>query len=233
MLSLLAFLTAALIPASPACAAQRVLVGDVNGDGRPERVAVEHGRLVVRSRGKAYSTQLPAPTHGCYLTPLRLIDVDAAPGAQIAMQFPAGSNFTFIRIYAFFRFAPYVLSVPGGDFGYGLGSQVVGTIDCAGKTGLLDTIATRAGTGWDVDRRTLQISGLGLSIAKETTSRNAPPEPVPGAPAQATRELRAGSLANPLHSLRWPGPQGLLQGAGPDRGARAQERLLGGSRLVP
>ena len=155
-----AIVIAAVLAAVPACPThgpvRSSFVGDVDGDGRPDRVFVRTAPpgcgfhlVVVRRRGRALVAPLRWPVV------VALAPIDGRPGAEIVFTDHAGASMAFLGVCTVRRQA--LLRMRGAVFPVSPGPYF-GSVDCAGRL-VVSTTAELRDMRLHVERRFYRVVG--------------------------------------------------------------------------
>jgi hypothetical protein len=131
-----------VIAATPVChVAPNVLRGDVDGDGRADRVSLDGKRctlLVVRARGRTYSVRLRSDMLGPEVE--KLAPLDARRGDEIVVAVDHGACSDWLHVFTFRRGRLVQMRIPGDGYFY--------YIQCGSGFGGLDCLARGTVFAW-------------------------------------------------------------------------------------
>jgi hypothetical protein len=163
--------------------------GDVDGDGRSDRVYVVVDRsaesgcralLVVRSRGRLSATSLDDSLISFELGFPRLnslADIDSEPGLEMVVDVAQGASTSFVEVLTFSEGRPAPVrpaplsGIPAGLFAHGGSVGHLDAVDCRRGLVMVSSAVARS-RGYLVTRRFMEPQGRRWSLRPSLTQRN-------------------------------------------------------------
>jgi hypothetical protein len=166
----------------------RSVSGDVEGDGRRERVYVVVDRteepgcralLVVRGRASLAAVGVDEGVSSFELGLPRLnslVDIDSEEGLEIVVDVAQGASTSFVAVFSMTSGTlervrpPRLPNIPTGLFAHGGSVGHLDAVDCRGDLVMVSS-AMAQGRGYEVTRRFLQPQAAGWRLRRSLTER--------------------------------------------------------------